>query len=199
MRPITQTLLVAATLALTCIEPGHSQARTPQPGRASQPVPLVLQPGDGEPRSRRPPPAALSNLAAPFLIKVDPTPRNAGAEDFVVFTENVPVGASISLHRHPHSEELLYIHAGRGTAWLNGKEAALQPGTIIYMPRNTGVKLTNDGTEPIALVAIFSRPGFDKYQRDISVPANDVAKPLTEDELKAIRARHRHAVMYDQK
>ena len=67
------------------------------------------------------------------------------------------------------------------------------------MPPNTGVKLTNDGTEPIALVAIFSRPGFDKYMRDISVPAGDVTKPLTEDELKAIRARHRHAIIYDQK
>jgi len=128
---------------------------------------------------------------------VDPTPRNGGSRDFVVFTENVPVGATIAPHRHPHSEELLYIHAGRGTAWLNETEAKLQPGTIIYMPRNTGVKLTNDGTEAIELVAIFSRPGFDRYQREISVPAGQLAKWLTVKELKAIRARHRDAVIYD--
>jgi oxalate decarboxylase/phosphoglucose isomerase-like protein (cupin superfamily) len=114
-----------------------------------------------------------------------------------VFTENVPVGATISPHRHPHSEELLFIHAGKGTAWLNGKEAKLQPGTMIYMPRMTGVKLINDGTEPIALVAIFSRPGFDLYQRDISVPAGQMAKPLTVEELNAIRAHHKDAVIYD--
>ena len=29
--------------------------------------------------------------------------------------EDVPVGASISPHRHPHSEEVLFIHAGTGT------------------------------------------------------------------------------------
>lgn len=189
-------ILGAVTLLITAPAPGGSSPHQPQ--GETQSTPLVLQPNDGEPRLRRPPPASLSNLGAPFLFKVDPTPRNGGSRDFVVFSENVPVGATISPHRHPHSEELLFIHAGHGTAWLNDKEAKLQPGTMIYMPRMTGVKLTNDGTEPIALVAIFSRPGFDMYQRDISVPAGEVAKPLTVRELKAIRARHRDAVIYDQ-
>ena len=63
--------------------------------------PLVLQPRDGEARMRRPPPSTLSTLAAPFLIKVDE--RNGGAKDFVIFTEDVPVGQTISPHRHPHS------------------------------------------------------------------------------------------------
>lgn len=67
------------------------------------------------------------------------------------------------------------------------------------MPRMAGVKLINDGTEPIALVAIFSRPGFDRYQRDISVPVGHVAKPLTVKDLRAIRARHGDAVIYDQR
>lgn len=184
-------------LGLATFIPALCIPAPPQPPKGIAPTPLVLQPQEGEARLRRPPPASLSTLAAPFLFKVDPTPRNGGSRDFVVFTENVPAGATIAPHRHPHSEELLYIHAGHGTAWLNGTEAKLQPGTIIYMPRNTGVKLTNSGTEPIALVAIFSRPGFDKYQRDISVPAGQVAKPLTVEELKAIRARHRDAVVYD--
>ena len=134
-------------------------------------------------------------MAAPFLIKVDE--QNGGAKDFVVFTEDVPIGQSISPHRHPHSEEILFIHAGTGTAWLDGKEAKVGPGTIIFMPPNTGARLTNDGKQPISLMAVFSRPGFDKYQRDISVPSGQPAKPLTVDELTAIRARHTHAVLYD--
>jgi len=143
---------------------------------------------------RRPPPASLSTLAAPFIIKLDE--QNGGAKDFVIFTEDVPAGQTISPHRHPHSEEVLFIHAGTGTAWLDGKEAKIGPGTIIFMPVNIGVRLTNDGKEPISLVAIFSRPGFDKYQRDISVPAGEAAKPLTVEELNAIRARHTDAVIY---
>jgi quercetin dioxygenase-like cupin family protein len=157
--------------------------------------PLVLQPSDGEARMRRPPPSSLSTLAAPFLIKVDE--RNGGAKDFVIFTEDVPVGQTISPHRHPHSEEILFIHAGTGTAWLDGKEAKVGPGTIIFMPPNTGVRLTNVGPQPISLMAVFSRPGFDKYQRDISVPADEPARPLTIEELTAIRARHSDPVLYD--
>lgn len=157
--------------------------------------PLVLQPGDGEARMRRPPPSALSTLAAPFVIKVDE--RNGGAKDFVIFTEDVPVGQTISPHRHPHSEEILFIHAGTGTAWLDGKESKVGPGTIIFMPPNTGVRLTNDGKQPISLMAVFSRPGFDKYQRNISVPVGEPAKPLTAEELTAIRAKHTDSVHYD--
>ena len=183
-------LLLPLANAPVATEQGHAGT-----AKASTATPLVLQPGDGELRLRRPPPTSLSTLAAPFTIKVDE--RNGGAKDFVIFTEAVPVGASISPHRHPHSEEVLFIHAGTGTAWLDGKEARIGPGTIIYMPPNAGVWLTNDGKEPISLVAIFSRPGFDKYQRDISVAAGEVANPLTVEELTAIRAKHTDAVLYD--
>src|SRR5215831_13603656 len=159
------------------------------------PTPLVLQPSDGEHRMRRPPPASLPTLAAPFIIKVDE--RSGGAKDFVIFTEDVPPGQSIPPHRHPHSEEVLFIHAGTGTAWLDGKQAMIGPGSIIFMPPNTAVRLTNDGKQPVSLVAIFSRPGFDKYLRDVSVPAGETAKPLTAEELTVIRARHTGAVIYD--
>jgi mannose-6-phosphate isomerase-like protein (cupin superfamily) len=187
---------IAAAALLTALAlPNVTFAQTYRAGVTEKAAtPLVLQPADGEHRMRRPPPASLSTLAAPFIIKLDE--QNGGAKDFVIFTEEVPAGQTISPHRHPHSEEVLFIHAGTGTAWLDGKEAKIGPGTIIFMPVNTGVRLTNDGKEPISLVAIFSRPGFDKYQRDISVPVGEAAKPLTVEELNAIRARHTDAVIY---
>ena len=187
---ITAAILLAAlTLSGAMVAQTHGEAA----GKTA--TPLMLQPDDGEHRMRRPPPASLSTLAAPFIIKVDE--RNGGAKDFVLFTEDVPPGQTISPHRHPHSEEILFIHGGTGTAWLDGKVAKIGPGSIIFMPVNTGVRLTNDGKEPISLVAIFSRPGFDRYQRDISVPAGETAKPLTVEELTAIRARHTDVVIYD--
>ncbi len=190
--PLVLSMMVLAVMAFCPAVHGqtHDGATAERPG-----TPLVLQPRDGEHRMRRPPPSSLSTLAAPFVIKVDE--RNGGARDFVIFTEDVPVGQTISPHRHPHAEEVLFIHAGTGTAWLDGKEARIGPGTIIFMPPNTGVRLTNDGKQPISLVAIFSRPGFDRYQRDISVPAGEVPKKLTIEELTAIRARHEGAVLYD--
>jgi len=183
-------LLTALPLATAGVAQAHG-AETD--GKTA--TPLVLQPADGEHRMRRPPPASLSTLAAPFIIKVDE--QNGGAKDFVVFTEDVPPGQTISPHRHPQSEEVLFIHAGTGTAWLDGVEAKIAPGTIIFMPANTGVRLTNDGTGPISLIALFSRPGFERDQRDISVPAGETANSLTVEELTVIRARHADAVIYD--
>ena len=188
--PVPLAILASVLFGASAMAQPHQDV---SPADAAEP--LVLQRSDGEARMRRPPPSSLSTLAAPFLIKVDG--RNGGAKDFVIFTEDVPVGQTISPHRHPHSEEVLFIHAGAGTAWLDGKEAKVGPGTVIFMPRNTGVRLTNDGKQPISLVAVFSRPGFDQYQRDISVPAGQPAKPLTIEELTAIRARHTASVLYD--
>jgi len=100
---VTAAVLMAASL------PVAAQSQDVRPVE-NAPTPLVLQPSDGEHRMRRPPPASLSTLAAPFIIKVDE--RNGGAKDFVIFTEDVPPGQSIPPHRHPHSEEVLFIHAG---------------------------------------------------------------------------------------
>ena len=127
------SLPLAIAAALLCGASAMAQPHQDVRGSTAS-KPLVLQPTEGEPRMRRPPPSALSTLAAPFLIKVDE--RNGGAKDFVIFTEDVPVGQTISPHRHPHSEEILFIHAGTGTAWLDGKEAKVGPGTIIFMPPN---------------------------------------------------------------
>ena len=113
--------LPVAFLALMLFSPAATAQTHQNVSPAPVSTPLVLQPSDGEARMRRPPPASLSTLAAPFLIKVDEL--NGGAKDFVIFTEDVPVGQTISPHRHPHSEEILFIHAGTATAWLDGKEA----------------------------------------------------------------------------
>jgi quercetin dioxygenase-like cupin family protein len=194
--PTAPTLMAILLLASYCspTAAGQSPAASPTGTTAT---PLALQPSDGEQRVRRPTPGALSSITVPFILKVDE--RNGHAEDFVLLTEDIPPGQAIPAHYHPHSEEILFIHAGHGTAWLNGREAKLGPGTIIFMPRNTGARLLNDGTEPISLVAIFSRQGFDKFLRDVSVPAGEVAKPLSAEDLAAILARHRGAVILEKK
>jgi quercetin dioxygenase-like cupin family protein len=156
---------------------------------------LILAPNDGEHRVRRPQPATIASFSGAYIMKVDRV--NGGSNDFVMFTENISPGQSIAPHHHPAAEEILFIHSGTGRAWLNGRESKLVPGSTVFMPRNTHVRLTNDGAEPMTLVAIFSRHGFDDYLRDISVSEGQVAKPLTVNELQAIRARHRRAVIYE--
>jgi quercetin dioxygenase-like cupin family protein len=156
---------------------------------------LILNESDGERRLHRPPPGALSNLSAPFILKVDR--RNGGAPEFVMLTEDIPPGQAISPHRHPHSDEIIFIHGGTGLASLAGKQAPVTTGATIYMPRNAVVGLRNTGTEPLKIVAIFSKPGYENYLRDISVPDGQTPTPLTLEELTAIRARHLDSAVYE--
>jgi quercetin dioxygenase-like cupin family protein len=156
---------------------------------------LILAESDGERRLHRPPPGALSNLTAPFILKVDR--RNGGAPEFVMLTEDIPPGQAISPHRHPHSDEIIFIHSGTGLALLAGKQATVTTGTTIYMPRNTVVGLRNTGSVPLKIVAIFSKPGYEDYLREISVPEGQTPTPLSPEELTAIRARHADSAVYE--
>lgn len=182
--------------ACSSLAPSDAHVRTvASTATAAQSEPLILQEGEGERRIHRPPPASLSNLTAPLIIKVDR--RNGGAPEFVMFTSEIAPGQSIPLHRHPHSDEILFIHAGTGLASLNGREVMVTSGATIYMPRNTVVGLRNTGTEPLKTAAFFSQPGYEEYLREITVPEGQVPTPLTIEELSAIRARHLDSAVYE--
>jgi quercetin dioxygenase-like cupin family protein len=156
---------------------------------------LILDVSEGERRLHRPPPGALSTLTAPFILKVDR--RNGGAPEFVMLTEDIPPGQAISPHRHPQADEIIFIHGGTGLASLAGRQATVTTGATIYMPRNTVAGLRNTGSEPLKIVAMFSKPGFEEYLRDISVPEGETPTPLTVDELSSIRAHHVASAVYE--
>jgi len=190
---VTAVLLASATLTAGCSRETSSQhTAAAAPARSEA---LILQESDGERRVHRPPPGALSNLTALFTLKVDR--RNGGAPEFVMMTEDIPPGQAISPHRHPHSDEIIFIHGGTGLASLAGRQANVAAGATIYMPRNAVVGLRNTGTEPLSIVAIFSRPGYEEYLREISVPEGQNPTPLTIEELSAIRARHLDSAVYE--
>src|SRR5229473_2036360 len=54
------------------------------------------------------------------------------------FLKPIP-GQAISPHRHPHSDEILFIYGGTGLASLAGRQAVVASGATVYMPRNTVV------------------------------------------------------------
>jgi mannose-6-phosphate isomerase-like protein (cupin superfamily) len=155
----------------------------------------ILAAGEGERRVRRPPPGQLSTLSAPFILKVDR--RNAGASDFVMLYEDIPTGQAISPHHHPNAEEILFVHRGSGVVSLGSRTSVVTQGATIFIPRNVRASLRNTGAEPLGIVAVFSRPGFEEYQRAISVPEGERAEPLSVAELQAIRERHKQHVGYD--
>jgi mannose-6-phosphate isomerase-like protein (cupin superfamily) len=144
--------------------------------------PLVLTPNQGEIREWRPLaslPAAAQKLSF-FTIKVDR--RNGGSPEFWFGTEVMPVGAAITSHRHHHEDEILYIGSGTARAHVGSLEGIAPAGSIIFVPRNTWVSVSNIGKTPIDLLFGFNEPAFDKFMRCESVLAGQPAPPLSAQE-----------------
>jgi mannose-6-phosphate isomerase-like protein (cupin superfamily) len=154
-------------------------ASTPSP---SPPTPLILQENDGEHRLRRPGGPAGSSSVAEFIIKIDK--QNGNAQDFYVGTEILGPGAMIPFHKHHNSEEVVFMEEGGATVTVGDKRAVAGPHSIVFIPRETWVSITNTGNSPIHLFAAFSRQGFENFMRARSVRPGEPLTPLTPEELR---------------
>ena len=172
--------------------PGVAQPTAPPDHTTTQsssaPYPLILQEADGEHLVRR------FLHRAPFTIKVDEQVGNA--QDFLVLTEIMPPGDTIPFHMHHNSEEVLILEEGGTTVTAGDKRAVAGPRSIVFIPRETWVSVTNGSTQSIHLYALFSREGFERYLRAASVPEGQPVTPLSSEDLARLRATG-HATYWD--
>lgn len=175
----------------SCAPASRNDSAAPQTVPSSvQATPLILAVDEGERRIRR-----FTGNAPAFLIKVDR--RNGGSGDLVMGYEDLPPGAEIPPHHHPDADEIVFVHRGVGIAGLGDRKAAVGPGTTIYIPKHTRVTLRNTGPEPLSIVFVFPKPGFEEFLRDTSVPEGQPVVPFSEGELAAIRTRHASHVAFE--
>jgi mannose-6-phosphate isomerase-like protein (cupin superfamily) len=193
-----RSAIEAAFIGLVTL--GACAPSVPAPGVAATPttenaaggersIPLILAADQGERLVRRVLGGAL------LIIKVDR--QTAGAPQFVMAYEAMPPGAAIPPHRHPGADEIIFVHSGTGVAELGDKSSAVAAGSTIYIPRLTRITLRNTGKEPLVIIALFDKPGFEDYLRETSVPEGQLVVPLTSAEMSAIRARHHDHVIYE--
>lgn len=150
----------------------------------SAPKPLLLERNEGELRIRRPRPKP--SPASQFILKVDP--KTNGSQHLIVGTEEIAPGASIPTHKHPTEDEILLIHSGEAQVLLGDQERILHAGGLVFIPANTWIGLKNISSESLSVTFVFSAPGFEEFQRCISVPAAETPTPMTEEDLKRCEA-----------
>ena len=63
-------------------------------------------------------------------------------------------GATIGLHVHETSSEVIYILSGQGKVLYEGEYEPLEPGACHYCPKGKGHSLINDGDEDQEFLAI---------------------------------------------
>lgn len=131
----------------------------------------------------------------PFILKVDP--HNGGSSHLVLGTEDIPPGAKIDRHRHPGSDEILFLQNGRARVSLGDMVREVHGGATIFIPANTWIAVTNIGTDAISAVFVFSAPGFEDFMRAESVREGQKVLPLSKAEDAEITRKHAHAVIYE--
>ena len=63
-------------------------------------------------------------------------------------------GASVGVHRHETSSEIIFILKGRGKSLCDGKEELLVAGDCHYCPKGSEHCLINDGEEDLLFYAV---------------------------------------------
>ena len=58
-------------------------------------------------------------------------------------------GASVGVHTHVDSCEIIYIVSGTGVATYNGETEKLYPGICHYCPKGESHGIVNDSNEPL--------------------------------------------------
>ena len=66
----------------------------------------------------------------------------------------VPPGASVGLHRHPTSSEVIFVIAGVGTVVCDGAEERLHAGLCSYCPMGSEHSIRNDGEDEFVYFAV---------------------------------------------
>jgi quercetin dioxygenase-like cupin family protein len=76
-----------------------------------------------------------------------------GANNFCMRIFEIAPGGNTPMHSHPWEHEM-FIHAGAGEIFGNGKWNSIKPGTIIYMPPNEKHQVRNIRKEVLILACL---------------------------------------------
>jgi len=169
----------AAPSGVTATEAVHAPKATP----------LILEKNEGEHRFWR-----SDSIPEPFTLKVDP--QNGGSSHLVLGTEDIEPGGKIETHRHPGSDEILFLQTGTAKVTVGELSRDVHAGATVFIPADTWISLANTGTVPIQLVFIFSAPGFEDFMRAESGREGEKFVRLSKAEDEAIMKKHAHAVIY---
>lgn len=162
-------------------------------GQSAKPAPLILEKDEGERRVWRPV-EGLEGQPSLFILKVDP--HNGGSSHLVFGTEDLQPGGRNEPHRHPGSDEILFLPNGSATVRLGDTVRGVHGGATVFIPAGTWISVVNNGNEAIHLVFIFSAPGFEVFMRAESVREGEKVVPLSKAEDATILAKHAHSVIY---
>ena len=83
-----------------------------------------------------------------------------GAPSMAMRFFEVAPGGHTPLHNHAYEHEI-YVIEGAGSVWRDGKEVALKPGDVLYIPSDEKHQFKNTGAQPFKFMCLIPA----KFQR----------------------------------
>ncbi len=185
--------IIAVCAVLVCGCATAPSAPTSQAPNVTKTTPLILEKNEGERRVFRGWPGH-PDPGSTFLLKVDP--KNGGSSHLVFGTEDLPPGETIPTHRHPSSDEILFLQTGTARVHLGDSVREVHGGSTVFIPADTWISVSNIGGDVINLAFVFSAPGFEDFMRAESVREGEKNVPVSKAEDDEIQRKHTHAVIY---
>lgn len=74
-----------------------------------------------------------------------------------------------SPHRHPHSEEIVYVEAGRGRVWLDGVFHPVEPGSWYRIPAGMPHATLADARERLSLICFFPHESLERNIEELDL------------------------------
>jgi quercetin dioxygenase-like cupin family protein len=193
MRIVLFPIVVGAVLLFT--HAAVTPAPASQGANVGKVTPLILEKNEGERRVVRGWPGH-PEPGESFILKVDP--KNGGSSHLAFLTAEIAPGGEIPTHRHPGSDEILFLQMGTARVHLGDAVRDVHAGATIFIPANTWIAVSNIGSDAISMECVFSAPGFEEFMREGSVREGEKNVPMTEAEDAASQKRHSHDVIYKQ-
>ena len=83
--------------------------------------------------------------------------RFAGDADCKILCGRLPAGATIGLHTHEDTAEIIFFLSGTGRMILDGETESIAPGLCHYCPKGSAHTMINDGAEDITFYAVVPK------------------------------------------
>src|SRR5215831_2668678 len=132
MRSISLAILLSLILFCGCHHFVSSPSTSDQARNTKKPTPLILEKNEGEQREWRDIEGSVGPHPEVFFLKIDP--QNGGSSHLVFGTEDLEPGRKIDMHRHPGSDEILFLQNGTASVSLADSSREVHGGATVFIP-----------------------------------------------------------------
>jgi len=123
-----------------------------------------------------------------MIVKASPRTGSQGAEMIWQF---LAAGTATGRHVHHEADEFFYVIAGRGSAFVEGREMPIEAGDVVFVPHGEEHRLRSAGPDSsLEIVFLVDKPGLAEEVRASHARAEALGRDLTLEELNVIAERN---------